>query len=440
MFDPANERPFRLDVAGLSDAFEVLAFTGRETISEPFVFDVDLLINDPSLDLASLLYRPATLYFGPAGNCVSGQLHELVQRDHGSTVRLCHVRIGPGLACLAQRFSQRIFSGRSVPKIIDQVLREHGIVGQSRRFELDGNYPLRDFCTQYRESDLQFLQRLCAQEQLHYHFEHGARGHCVVFADGQGHFPLGETAVFRREGEPPAVRRFEVKRCAGSVERNVECHTDLATLRSGQWMPLAEHPVGEWNQLWLLTHVEHQGGQDPLAPYSNQARAMHWAAKIESRQCAVKPVMQGLQRGWVVAVDESRPDPSRAVPVQFDWTYQGEGATPGHCWLPLAPALQAACSAPLSEGAQVVVSFIEGDPDQPLITGVLHLPEPAEPAKAEAPQLIEESAPEGVQQWLQSGEPLLMLCLLPGGGSFNHCTQALCTCRAAMRLGQSGAA
>ena len=58
MFNPVSEPSFRLDVAGLPDSLEVLAFTGREAISEPFVFDVDLLIDDLTLDLASLLYRP----------------------------------------------------------------------------------------------------------------------------------------------------------------------------------------------------------------------------------------------------------------------------------------------------------------------------------------------------------------------------------------------
>lgn len=440
MFDPVNASEFRLDVAGLSDAFEVLAFTGREAISEPFVFDVDLLIDDPALDLASLMYRSATLHFGPDGNSVQGQLLELVQRDHGSTLRLCNVRLGPKLACLAQRFSQRIFSARSVPQILDQVLKEHGIVAHDRRFELGGDYPLRDFCTQYRESDLQFLQRLCAQERLHYHFEHRARGHCVVFADGQGHFPVGETATFSIDAEQPAVRRFEVQRCVGSVQDSAECQTDLATLRSGHLMPLADHPVTEWNQLWLLTHVEHQGGQDPLLPYSNKVRAMPWSTPFKPRHCAVKPKMHSLQRGWVVSVDEAQPDPSRPVAVQFDWSYQGEGATPGHCWLPLAPQLQAVGSAPLGEGAEVVVSFIEGDPDQPLITGVLHQPVPVEVLDTAQVKGTAERPPEGVEGWLRSGEPLLLLCLLPGGGSFNHCAQAFCTCRAAVRLGQSGAA
>jgi type VI secretion system secreted protein VgrG len=443
MFDPVNEPSFRLDVAGLSDTFEVLAFTGREAVSEPFVFDVDLLIEDPTLDLASLLYCSATLHFGPVGNCISGQLHELVQRDHESTVRLCHVRLGPKLACLSRRFSQRIFSARSVPQIIAQVLKEHGIAGQDLRFELDGDYLPRDFCTQYRESDLQFVQRLCAQERLHYHFEHRANGHCVVFVDGREHFPAGEMAVFKAEGEQPAVRHFEVQRCADRAARLAECRTDLTTLRSGQWMPLSGHPVAEWNQRWLLNQVEHQGQQDPVVPYCNRIRAVHGAVPFKSSHSAVKPRMHGLQRAWVVEVDESQPDPSRPLAVQFDWLYQGEGATPSHCWLPLAAPLDVANVAQLREGAEVVVCFIEGDPDQPLITGILHGPkhaEEVETAHALSAATAQACAPEGVLDWLRSGEPLMLLCLLPGGGSFNHCSQAICTCRVAARLGQSGAA
>ncbi|MGH8384556.1 MAG: type VI secretion system Vgr family protein [Pseudomonas sp.] len=440
MFDSVNEPEFRLAVAGLSDAFEVMAFTGREAISEPFVFDMEILIDDPQLDLASLLYRSATLRFGPGGNSVHGQLHELVQREHGSTLRLCHVRLGPRLACLGQRFSRRIFSARSVPQILDQVLKEHGIAGQHRRFELSGDYPPRDYCTQYRESDLEFVQRLCAQERLHYHFEHRAHGHCVVFADGQGYFREGEAVHFRAQGCQPAVRRFEVQCCADSTLHSAQGHSDLVTLRTGQLMPLSGHPVGQWNQSWLLTHVVHQGSQDPLMPYSNQVRAMRWDAPFVTPHPGVKPRMHSLQRAWVVDVDEPRPDPSRPVAVQFDWLYQGEGAAPSHCWLPLAPELESTRVGLLSEGAQVVVSFKEGDPDQPLITGFIQLPTCTAEEETIGESPADGCPPEGIEDWLRSGEPLLLLCLLPGGGSFNHCAQAFCTCRAVTQAGQSGAA
>jgi uncharacterized protein involved in type VI secretion and phage assembly len=52
MFDSVNEPSFRLDVAGLPTPFEVLAFTGREAISEPFVFDDRSVDQRPALDLS----------------------------------------------------------------------------------------------------------------------------------------------------------------------------------------------------------------------------------------------------------------------------------------------------------------------------------------------------------------------------------------------------
>jgi type VI secretion system secreted protein VgrG len=436
MFDPVNEPSFRLDIAGLPDPFEVLAFTGSEAISEPFVFDVDLLNDDPTLDLASLLYRSAFLHFGPRGQGVHGQLLGLVQLGHGGEPRLCRVRLGPRLACLGQRFNQRIFSDRSVPQILAQVLKDHGIAGKDRRFDLSGDYPPRDFCTQYRESDLQFLQRLCAQERLHYYFEHRARGHCLVFGDGLGQFRRGEEGVFEGEGERPGVYQFKLHGGAQSAEGQ----TNLATLRSGQLMPLCGHPCVDWNRLWLLTHVEHQGGQAPGLAYSNQLRAVAQDVPFVAAHSVAKPRMHSLQRAWVIGVDESQPDPSRPVAVQFDWLYQGEGAAPSHCWLPLAPELEG----PLYEGTQVLVSFIEGDPDQPLISGFL--PGPASSAEPVIPDLQPSSTTnagpvlDGLLGLLQSSEPLVLLCLLPGGGSFSHCTQSLCTCRAATQLGQSGAA
>ncbi|MNR24717.1 hypothetical protein D3C85_1418180 [compost metagenome] len=79
-----------------------------------------------------------------------------------------------------------------------------------------------------------------------------------------------------------------------------------------------------------------------------------------------------------------------------------------------------------------------------MITGFLQGPASVEAVEEQdtvaATTVVEDCSLDGVQQWLGSGEPLMLLCLLPGGGSFNHCAQALCICRTATRLGQSGAA
>ncbi|WPC30089.1 contractile injection system protein, VgrG/Pvc8 family [Pseudomonas moraviensis] len=447
MFDPVNEPSFRLDVAGLSDPFEVLAFTGREALSEPFAFEIDVVIDDPHLDLAGLLHRSAYLCFGPPGQGVHGQLHSLVLHEHSHGLRLSRVRLGPRLDCLDLRLSQRIFSGRSVPQIIEQVLREHGIVGLQRRFDLHSDYPARTFCTQYRESDLQLLQRLCAQARIHYHFEHHRDRHCLVFGDDPTRLPQADVAHYQAEhdhrGVAPAVRQWRLQDDSQASQRGpyAEGHSDLPALRSGQWLPLDDHPFIECNRPWLLTRIEHRADQSLEPAYSNRLFA---AARVPVSAAAAMPPkqrMHSLQRAWVVSVDEAQPDRSRPVAVQFDWLYQGEGAAPSHCWLPLAPTLSDLPSAALADGVEVVVSFLEGDPDQPMVTGVLQpsvLPEDAVEDDAPSP-LPELLVSDGLQQLLQSGEPLLLLCLLPGGGSFNHCAESVCSCRLLTALDQSSA-
>ncbi|VVP31752.1 type VI secretion system Vgr family protein [Pseudomonas fluorescens] len=446
MFDPVNESSFRLDVAGLSDPFEVLAFTGSEALNEPFAFEIDVLIDDPQLDLAGLLYRSAFLCFGPSGEGVHGQLQSLVQHEHGHGSRLSRIHLGPKLACLDLRISQRIFSGRSVPQIIEQVLREHGIVGAQRRFELRDDYPARTFCTQYRESDLQLLQRLCTQARIHYFFEHTHDRHCLVFSDDPAHFPLASAALYQGEQDEkstcPAVHHWQLheEMQAGSQglrqATNAEGRSDLAALRSGHWLRLVGHPFPECNRQWLLTRIEHSADLSLDLPYANRLFA---AAQLPS-SAPSRLRMHSLQRAWVVTVDEPQPDRFRPVAVQFDWLYQGEGAAPSHCWLPLAPALAEAPMAALGDGVEVVVSFFEGDPDQPMISGVLQSSvAAAQTSDAPTPPLPDSLASEGLQQMLTSGEPLLLLCLIPGGGSFNHCTEAVCSCRLVTTLEQSSA-
>jgi len=442
MFDSVNEPSFRLDVAGLPDPFEVLAFTGSEGISEPFAFVIDLLIDDPHLDLASLLYRSAFLQFGPLHNGLNGQLQSVVQYEHGEGARLCRVKLAPKLRCLELRFSQRIFSSQSVPQILAQVLKEHGIIGAQRRFDLHCEYPVRTFCTQYRESDLQFLQRLCAQAQIHYYFEHRPQAHCLVFADDPAHLPAADLASVD-SGAGPAVRRWQVQVQASDVHEHAagtcraEGCSDLPTLRSAQWLVLAGHPLAECNRRWLLNRIEHHGDPASEPPYSNRLFAAARAPLPVPVSISARPRMHSLQRAWVVTVDEPQPDQLRPVAVQFDWLYQGEGAAASHCWLPLAPALSDTSPTSLREGVEVVVSFLEGDPDQPVISGFL--PEPAVP-EDEPCVLPDELSSAGLAQWLKSAEPLLLLCLMPGGGSYNHCTASICSCRLLASLDQGGAA
>src|SRR5690606_39339181 len=77
----------------------------------------------------------------------------------------------------------------------------------------NADYPPRDYCVQFAETDLHFLQRLCEEEGLHYHFRHAEQGHTLVFGDDQTAFPRLEPAQCYRpdSGQPqqtPVLQSF----------------------------------------------------------------------------------------------------------------------------------------------------------------------------------------------------------------------------------------
>ena len=189
MFAPANETHFALTIEGLSADFQVFTLTGREAISQPFVFEVELVSEQPSLDLETLLHKPAFLQLSPDGSGIHGQIYRAAQGDSGKRLTRYSVTLRPQLAYLAHRINQRIFQNLSVPKIIGQVLEEHGIQGNAYEFKTGSIYPERIYCVQYDESDLHFIQRLCEEEGIHFHFQHSANAHKLVFGDDQTVFP-----------------------------------------------------------------------------------------------------------------------------------------------------------------------------------------------------------------------------------------------------------
>ncbi|WP_277921576.1 contractile injection system protein, VgrG/Pvc8 family, partial [Pseudomonas sp. EGD-AKN5] len=170
MFAPANQPHFSLNIDGLDSDLQVLEFHGREALNQPYRFDIELVSERPDLDLESLLHKGAYLDLGQ-GHGIHGQLHRVAQGESGKRLTRYQVSLVPRLAYLAHRHNQRIFQQLTVPQIITRVLEEHGILADAQRFQLGPTvYPPRDYCTQYDESDLHFVQRLCEEEGLHYHF------------------------------------------------------------------------------------------------------------------------------------------------------------------------------------------------------------------------------------------------------------------------------
>lgn len=323
MFAPANQPHFSLALDDDQHELKVLEFTGTEAISQPYRFDLELVSERPDIELESLLHRQAFLSFDTQGAGIHGQIYRVGQGETSKHLTRYQISLVPHLAYLDQRINQRVFQHKSVPAIIEQILKDHGILGDTFKFELGSQYLEREYCVQYAESDLAFIQRLCSELGIHYHFQHSAERHLLVFGDDQTFFPrlagptpyrpgsamavaeptikhfnvrleTRATAVTRRDYDflKPRLKlegRADNKQLPGLEDyhfpgqfsdreygkqlaqralerhaadhRQAEGHSDQPALITGHFLSIEDHPRQQWNDLWLITRIEHRGRQ-----------------------------------------------------------------------------------------------------------------------------------------------------------------------------------
>lgn len=368
---------FRLAIGPFFEGLRVLSFSGTEAISELFAFELEVLIDEPQLDASSLMYRSAFLGFQGGDVGVHGQVHS-VMRSHYKPGPACyHLSIGPRLACLGQRYTPRVFQHLSAPGIIAQLLREHGIGPDEYQFDLKNHYRPRDVCAQYRETDLQLLQRLCAEERIHFHFRHTETGHILVFGDGLQVFRRGQVAAMQGAELEVGVRQFSLQpadpECATDECRGGKGESTLPSMASGQWLPLAGHADQRLNRLWLVTRVVHRGLDRRQSNHAEDQQPGLYINEFDvapgesgfTAQAAVSPAVGTLHRAFVVGAgtEPVSPDAQGRVKVQFDWGCAGRSGSWASCSLPIDPALET----PLPAGTPVMVSFAGGNEERPMI-------------------------------------------------------------------------
>lgn len=136
------------------------------------------------------------------------------------------------------------------------------------------------------------------------------------------------------------------------------------------------------NGEYILLAVEHDAHQsftmeDEPFHYTNRFRALPQALTYRPPQTAPQPVVHGPQTAVVVGPsgEEIFTDKYSRVKVQFPWDRQGSKDANSSCWLRVATHWAGkqwgAIHIPRI-GQEVIVGFLEGDPDQPIIIGSVY--------------------------------------------------------------------
>lgn len=153
--------------------FMVHSFRGKEEISG--LYRLDIVVTGPDV-LGSSLERIALgqralflLRVGKSSRAFHGVVasvrHEGVRASHG--VSQYRIRLVPRAWLLEHRRRSRIFQNMRVDQILAAVLKEAGI---ESRFDLQRTYPVREYCTQYEETDYRFIRRLAAEAGFYFRY------------------------------------------------------------------------------------------------------------------------------------------------------------------------------------------------------------------------------------------------------------------------------
>ena len=160
--------------------------------------------------------------------------------------------------------------------------------------------------------------------------------------------------------------------------------SDSCRLIPGKTFLLTDHPDDTMNVLYVVMRVEHRGTtplpdavDDAESSYENAFEVVRADVVIRPMRQTPKPIMHGMQSAVVVGPghEEVHTDVHGRIKVQFHWDRRGKKNDRSSCWLrvmqPLAGAGYGAMFLPRI-GHEVVVSFLEGDPDQPIVVGSVY--------------------------------------------------------------------
>lgn len=159
--------------------------------------------------------------------------------------------------------------------------------------------------------------------------------------------------------------------------------SDSPYLSAGHEFTLASHPHA--NGEYLLTSISHaaslpggyRSGDNEGLEYQNSFTCIPTAIPYRPKRLTPRPVIHGLQSAVVTGPpnEEIYVDKYGRVRIQFHWDRQGQKNEKSTCWVRVAQTWSGQQWGSFfwpRIGHEVLVAFMEGDPDQPVIVGSVY--------------------------------------------------------------------
>jgi type VI secretion system secreted protein VgrG len=440
----------------------VLAAQVDEALDQPYRARVRFDVADGAADLEAVLGHDVVLTWerDAYARKLCGLVHRVREMDRTDSSTELEIEIVPALAMLALSRNTRMFQEKTVPEILAAVLSEKlGAYSREMIDELGAEYPAREYCLQYQESDLDFVHRLMDEEGIAYSFDHEGGKEKMILRDANDQYarvagaadPVMFDADVRAIVEAEPIVRFERRHgttttavalrdfdwtLGGYIVQNdtgggadaagrtresyehglgrsatigsydqgaksyqkedtarqkdvrLEAHVTGAVIGAGVsqvcglipggTIEISGHPGSGVDGEYLLTRVQHSERSLPGSNdgYHNRFECIPLATPHRPRRRVQKPRVASVQTAVVTGDgEEIYTDEHGRVKVQFHWDRENPADETSSCWIRVQQKWAGAGWGfwwlP-RVGMEVVVQFIDGDPDRPLVTGTVY--------------------------------------------------------------------
>ena len=443
-----DKRIGKLETPLGKDKLALLAFDGREAMSDVFEYRVEAVSQDKAIlvfDDAVGKHCTITLNtIGGGERIIDGILAEASWIGTRREGHIYELVLRPWLWVLSKRVNSLIFHDKTAPQIIEKIFQEHSGLADFRQ-SLSKSYPTLEYVAQYRESDMEFVCRLMEEHGISYHFRHAKGKHTLVMGDGTSAYAtvprssrpfIAIDARHRRDSEHLALWRPERKFTTGKVamtdydfkkpsanmkadktgdasyengklesyiypgryvdpshgqdyaqvhldrhraeDQRYYAEGDCASFFPGALFTLSDHPDGNQNKQYLVLGVSHEfqgesyrSGTGDAASYTGKYELMRADKQFAPSASTPKPYIRGPQTAEVVGDGEIDCDKYGRILVRFHWDRKSDQSRRVRVAQVAAGKSWGAIFTPRI-GMEVMVDFLEGDPDQPIITGCVY--------------------------------------------------------------------
>jgi type VI secretion system secreted protein VgrG len=451
-FVKADAAQYACTIAG--QTFQVLNIDVQEEMSDLFRIGLNLWSDDPEVAIQPMLRQKVEItitweakekkYFGIVANIRQTEAGRIgaVDQEYGHYA----VEVVPNVWTLSHLTNCRIFQNEPVDKIVTKVLGER-CPNQQYEMKLQKSYEPREYCVQYRETDLAFISRLMEEEGIFYYFTHDDPEKMVI-GDSPSAYgtcaPEDKAAYAKSTGELSTAAEYldqltyeenvysgkvtfkdfnyQKPKLPLKVDASAEKQTDLeiydfhpqrypadgpgrtlatsameaqSAMRtvleaSGNWrsvsagctFTLEKAYRADLNKEWLIVSASHSASQVGGTDHQVSIVAIPASTNFRPLPTTPQPALNP-QTATVVGPsgEEIYMDEQGRAKVQFHWDLEGKRDENTTCWIRVAQQYAGINEESSKKhgfhwhpliGDEVIVDFLEGDPDDPIIVGSVY--------------------------------------------------------------------